>query len=171
MRLRNVRGAREALEESDYTINVPEENKGRWHEIFGNDNEIHLEIGTGKGRFIMELASKNPDINYIGIEKFSSVLVRALEKQREMELPNLRFIRMDAEKIEDVFENGEIGRIYLNFSDPWPKDRHAKRRLTSRQFLPDITIFLQKQGVWSSRPTTDLYLNFLWKRLKLPAGN
>lgn len=108
----------------------------------------------------MELASNNPDINYIGIEKFSSVLVRALEKQREMELPNLRFIRMDAEKIEDVFENGEIGRIYLNFSDPWPKDRHAKRRLTSRQFLPDITIFLQKQGVWSSRPTTDLYLIF-----------
>lgn len=138
MRLRNVRGAREALEESDYTINVPEENKGRWHEIFGNDNEIHLEIGTGKGRFIMELASKNPDINYIGIEKFSSVLVRALEKQREMELPNLRFIRMDAEKIEDVFENGEIGRIYLNFSDPWPKDRHAKRRLTSRQFFVQI---------------------------------
>ncbi len=146
MRLRNVRGAREALEESDYTINVPEENKGRWHEIFGNDNEIHLEIGTGKGRFIMELASKNPDINYIGIEKFSSVLVRALEKQREMELPNLRFIRMDAEKIEDVFENGEIGRIYLNFSDPWPKDRHAKRRLTSRQFFARYNNILAKTG-------------------------
>ena len=146
MRLRNVRGAREALEESDYTINVPEENKGRWHEIFGNDNEIHLEIGTGKGRFIMELASKNPDINYIGIEKFSSVLVRALEKQREMELPNLRFIRMDAEKIEDVFENGEIGRIYLNFSDPWPKDRHAKRRLTSREFLARYHEILTADG-------------------------
>ena len=146
MRLRNVRGAREALEESDYTINVPEENKGRWHEIFGNDNEIHLEIGTGKGRFIMELASKNPDINYIGIEKFSSVLVRALEKQREMELPNLRFIRMDAEKIEDVFENGEIGRIYLNFSDPWPKDRHARRRLTSHAFLDRYDQFLAMDG-------------------------
>lgn len=129
MRLRNVRGAREALEESDYTINVPEENKGRWHEIFGNDNEIHLEIGTGKGRFIMELASKNPDINYIGIEKFSSVLVRALEKQREMELPNLRFIRMDAEKIEDVFEMVRL-KEYILISQT-----HGQRTVTRKDAL------------------------------------
>lgn len=146
MRLRNVRGAREALEESDFTINEPTEYKGKWNEVFGNDREIHLEIGTGKGKFIMELAEKNPDINYIGIEKFSSVLIRAIEKQRELALPNLMFIRMDAEKIEDVFEKDEIKRIYLNFSDPWPKDRHAKRRLTSRQFFARYDKVLAKDG-------------------------
>lgn len=146
MRLRNVRGAREALEESDFTINEPVENKGKWKEVFGNNNPIHLEIGTGKGRFIMELAERNPDINYVGIEKFSSVLIRAIEKQRELALPNLIFIRMDAEKIEDVFEKEEVGRIYLNFSDPWPKDRHAKRRLTSHQFFARYNNVLEKDG-------------------------
>lgn len=146
MRLRNVKGAREALAESDFTINEPVENKGNWKAVFGNDRPIHLEIGTGKGRFIMELAEKNPDINYIGIEKFSSVLIRAIEKQRELALPNLRFIRMEAEKLEDVFAEGEIDRIYLNFSDPWPKDRHAKRRLTSRQFFARYNHILAKEG-------------------------
>lgn len=147
MRLRNVKGARETLADSDFTINEPKENKGKWREIFGNDNEIHLEIGTGKGRFIMELAEKNPDVNYVGIEKYSSVLVRAIEKQRELMLPNLIFIRMEAEEIEDVFAAGEVGKIYLNFSDPWPKDRHAKRRLTSRQFFGRYNTILKKDGV------------------------
>lgn len=93
----------------------------------------------GKGVFITTLASMNPDINYVGIEKYSSVLLRAVEKQDELQLPNLRFIRMDAENINEVFGKDEVDRIYLNFSDPWPKDRHAKRRLTSRQFLQDMT--------------------------------
>lgn len=146
MRLRNVKGAREALAESNFTVNEPELNKGKWNGIFGNDNEIFLEIGTGKGKFIMELAEKNPDKNYIGIEKYSSVLVRALEKQKELALPNLIFIRMEAENIEEVFDKGEIGRIYLNFSDPWPKDRHAKRRLTSRQFFARYNTILKKDG-------------------------
>ena len=146
MRLRNVKGAREALADSVFTINEPEQYKGRWKELFGNDNAIHIEVGTGKGKFIIELAKQNPDINYIGIEKFSSVLIRAIEKQREEELSNLYFIRMDAENIENIFAEGEVDRIYLNFSDPWPKDRHAKRRLTSRQFFGRYDKVLTKDG-------------------------
>lgn len=146
MRLRNVKGAKEAMIESEYTVNNPEELKGRWKEHFGNNNPIHLEIGTGKGRFITTLAQNNPDINYIGIEKYSSVLIRALEKQAELQIPNLIFIRMDAENIIDIFDAEEVDRIYLNFSDPWPKDRHAKRRLTSRQFLGRYNEFLKKDG-------------------------
>lgn len=146
MRLRNVKGAREGLVESVYVIDEPKENKGKWREIFGNDNPLHIEIGMGKGKFITELALKNPNINYIGIEKFSSVLIRAVEKMNELELKNLLFIRMDAEEIVDVFEKGEVDKIYLNFSDPWPKDRHAKRRLTSRQFLARYDVILNKDG-------------------------
>lgn len=101
----------------------------------------------GKGKFITTLAQQNPDINYIGIEKFSSVLIRAIEKMEELELTNLKFIRMDAEKIEDIFNKEEIDKIYLNFSDPWPKDRHAKRRLTSKEFFKRYDNILKKDGV------------------------
>lgn len=146
MRLRNVRGSREALAESDFTINEPDKMKGKWKEVFGNGNPIHLEIGTGKGRFITTLAAQNPEINYIGIEKYSSVLIRALQKQDELKLPNLIFLRMEAEEIEDIFEKGEIDKIYLNFSDPWPKDRHSKRRLTSRQFFARYDNILRQDG-------------------------
>lgn len=146
MRLRNVKGAREGLVESVFVIDCPKENKGKWREVFGNDNPLHIEIGMGKGKFITELALRNPNINYIGIEKFSSVLIRAVEKMNELKLDNLLFIRMDAEEIVDVFEKGEVDKIYLNFSDPWPKDRHAKRRLTSRQFLARYDIILDKAG-------------------------
>ncbi|MGN0435419.1 MAG: tRNA (guanosine(46)-N7)-methyltransferase TrmB, partial [Wujia sp.] len=109
-------------------------------------NPIHIEVGMGKGQFILEMAKRNPDINYIGIEKFSSVLVRAIEKQNEEKLQNLLFIRMDAEYIENVFDKGEVSYIYLNFSDPWPKDRHAKRRLTSVQFLARYENLLAENG-------------------------
>lgn len=146
MRLRYVQGSREAIEESMYCYETPVTMKGKWHEYFRNDHVIHLEIGMGKGRFITELALKNPHINYIGVEKFSSVLVRALEKQEDLQLPNLCFIRMDAEEIAAVFAPEEIGRIYLNFSDPWPKDRHAKRRLTSPQFLARYKQIIAPQG-------------------------
>lgn len=146
MRLRNVRGSREALAESDFTINEPDKKRGKWQLVFGNGNPIHLEIGTGKGRFITTLAMENPDINYIGIEKYSSVLIRALQKQDELQLPNLIFLRMEAEDIEEVFEKEEIDKIYLNFSDPWPKDRHSKRRLTSRQFFARYNNILRKTG-------------------------
>ena len=147
MRLKNVPGSREAIAESEYTIKNETEMKGRWHELFGNNNPIHIEIGMGKGSFIMEMARRNPDINYIGIEKYSSVLIRAVEKRvQEPEMKNLFFIRMEAEYIGDVFEKGEVAYIYLNFSDPWPKDRHAKRRLTSRQFLARYETILAEDG-------------------------
>lgn len=146
MRLRNVKGAREKIAADEYTVQKPEQNKGKWNEFFENDKPVHIEIGMGKGKFIMELAERNPDINYVGIEKFSSVLVRALQKMEEKQLPNLVFIRMDAEDIEEVFEQEEVAQIYLNFSDPWPKDRHAKRRLTSTRFLARYENVLKKDG-------------------------
>ena len=148
MRLRNIPGARETIAESEFVIHNEEEYKGKWKEVFGNDNPIHLEIGTGKGSFIMESARRNPDINYIGIEKYSSVLLRALEKMEEEEprLTNLVFIRMDAEYIENDFEKDEIDNIFLNFSDPWPKERTAKRRLTSDRFLKRYTNIMKKSG-------------------------
>lgn len=146
MRLRNVPGSRDMIAESPNTIKNETEQKGNWHEVFGNSNPIHIEIGMGKGQFLMTLSGQNPDINYVGIEKYSSVLVRALEKQQELELPNIKFIRMEAENIADVFDKNEVARIYLNFSDPWPKDRHAKRRLTSVQFLQRYEQILQPDG-------------------------
>lgn len=115
-------------------------------ELFENDNPLHIEIGMGKGRFIMELAALHPEINYIGIEKYSSVLLRAIQKMEQNELPNLKFIRMDAEDILEVFDKEEVDKIYLNFSDPWPKDRHAKRRLPSKEFLARYDIILKKEG-------------------------
>ena len=146
MRLRNVKGSRETIAANDYVVHTPEEQKGKWSEVFGNKNPIHIEVGMGKGKFITELARQNPDINYVGIEKYSSVLVRALEKRPELEQDNLMFIRMDAEKLPDVFDKDEVALIYLNFSDPWPKDRHAKRRLTSVQFLSRYDQFLEPDG-------------------------
>ena len=146
MRLRNVKGSREKIAATDYVIHDEETMKGRWHEVFGNDNPIHIEIGMGKGQFIMELARRNPDINYIGIEKYSSVLLRGLQKRAELELPNIYFMRIDALELSDVFAAEEVDRIYLNFSDPWPKDRHAKRRLTSDRFLSVYDKILKKDG-------------------------
>lgn len=146
MRLRNVPGSRDTIAESPYTIKNETECKGKWNEVFGNDHPIFIEVGMGKGQFIMTLAQQNPDINYVGIEKYSSVLVRALEKQEELQLPNLFFIRMEAENLPDVFAKDEVSGIYLNFSDPWPKDRHAKRRLTSVQFLARYEQILKKEG-------------------------
>ncbi len=147
MRLRNVRGSRETIAVNDFVIKNETEYRGTWKNVFGNDHPVHIEIGMGKGQFITTLAQQNPDINYIGIEKYSSVLVRALEKQEELRLPNLYFIRMEAEYVADVFAKGEVARIYLNFSDPWPKDRHAKRRLTSKEFFTRYDQILKPDGV------------------------
>ena len=143
MRLRNVKGASEKIENSNYMILDPSSWKGNFARKFGNSNPIHIEIGMGKGSFLIEMAKRYPEINFIGIEKFDSVLVRALEKVEGEELPNLFFIRMDADKIEEVFEK-EINTIYLNFSDPWPKKRHANRRLTSQNFLKKYDSLFQK---------------------------
>lgn len=147
MRLRNIPGSREFIAENNWCIQEPEQWKGHWHEIFENDHPIFIEIGMGKGQFLTTLAKQNPNINYVGIEKYSSVLLRGLQKLEEEPLENIRFIRMDAETICDVFEKDEVSKIYLNFSDPWPKDRHAKRRLTSRQFFARYDKILKPDGV------------------------
>lgn len=134
MRLRNVKGAKEKIENSKYIVLDYEKYRGNFKNIFDNNNPICIEIGTGKGKFIRELALNNPNINYIGIEKFDSVIVRALEKVEDEEINNLRFLRLDATNIDEIFDK-EIDTIYLNFSDPWPKVRHTNRRLTSECFL------------------------------------
>lgn len=146
MRLRNVPGARETIIENQFSVQQPEQMKGKWAEVFQNDHPIHIEVGMGKGQFIIEMARRNPEVNYIGIEKYSSVLVRAVEKLEDFEQDNLCLIRMDAENIEEVFDKDEVDRIYLNFSDPWPKDRHAKRRLTSTRFLERYDNILTPEG-------------------------
>lgn len=146
MRLRNITGSREVIADSIYVVHDEQSCPGKWQEIFGNDHPIHIEIGMGKGKFIHTMAKLHPQINYVGIEKYSSVLLRAIQKMEEEELPNLKFIRMDAEDITSVFAPGEVDRIYLNFSDPWPKDRHAKRRLPSREFLARYDVILKAEG-------------------------
>ena len=146
MRLKNVPGSKEYIAASNFVIHDETERKGKVREYFSNNKPIRIEIGMGKGQFIYEMAKQNPDINYVGIEKYSSVLLRAIQKMEEEPLPNLIFIRMDAEDITDVFDAGEVDKIYLNFSDPWPKDRHAKRRLESRQFLKRYETILKDSG-------------------------
>ena len=171
MRLRNITGSREIIGESVFVVHEPEQQKGNWRNIFGNNNPIHIEIGMGKGRFLMDMAKVYPFINYIGIEKYSSVLLRAIQKMEREEQPlsNVRFIRMDAETIGNVFEIEEVDRIYLNFSDPWPKDRHAKRRLPSREFLARYDKILKKEGQLEFKTDNkDLFL-FALEELE-PAG-
>ena len=147
MRLRKVKGAAEAIAESRFVIHDAAERKGHWQEVFGNDHPIHIEIGMGKGRFLTALAKQNPDINYIGIERYDSVLIRALEqREQEEEINNLFYLCEDAKNVAELFAPGEISRIYLNFSDPWPKDRHAKRRLTSTEFFARYDQILRKDG-------------------------
>lgn len=158
MRLRNIPGSREVIAQNPYVIHedVMRDQKGCWHDVFGNDHPLYLEIGMGKGRFVTQMALRNPDYNYVGIEKYSSVLLRALQMRDKLQkdqslqpvdvLPNLRYLRMEAEDLTDVFAPGEVAGIYLNFSDPWPKDRHAHRRLPSRQFLNRYACVLSDGG-------------------------
>ena len=147
MRLKNVKGAKERIGISNYIIGEPKSLNGKYKTLFKNDNPIHLEIGTGKGDFLIGMATKYPDINFIGIEKYDSVLVRAIEKIDELKLENIFFIREDAFIVDEIFDH-EIEKLYLNFSDPWPKERHAKRRLTSPVFLKKYeTIFKDKKEI------------------------
>ena len=169
MRLRNVTGSREVIAACDYVIHNPQECRGLWHEVFGNGHPIRIEIGMGKGRFIMDLARQNSDINYVGIEKYSSVLIRGIQKLEADPLSNLYFIRMEAEEITSVFGEGEIDRIYLNFSDPWPKDRHAKRRLPSREFLRRYDEILIPDGVIEFKTDNHDLFQFALEELE-PAG-
>ena len=162
MRLRNIPGARDILTESPFVIKEPAQWKGRWRELFENQNPVRMEIGMGKGRFLFELAASHPEYNYIGIERYSSVLLRAVQKAEEIPLPNLRFLCEDALNLPDFFASEEVQRIYLNFSDPWPKERHAKRRLTSSRFLSCYETFLKQDGLLEfktdNRPLFDFSL-------------
>ena len=151
MRLRHITGSEDYVAQSEFVVHEPEKNKGQWHTFFGNDHPIHVEIGMGKGQFIEQMALTHPEINYIGIERYDTVLLKALKKREALmaegaELQNLTFISIDARLLIDVFEAGEIDRIYLNFSDPWPKDRQANRRLTSPVFMKIYQQFLKQEG-------------------------
>lgn len=169
MRLRNITGARDVIAESEYVVQEPTEYKGRWKELFENKGELHIEVGMGKGKFLNEMARRNPHINYIGIEMYSSVLLRALQKMEVDPLPNLKFLCIDARILPDVFEKGEVDHIYLNFSDPWPKDRHAKRRLPSRQFLERFNQILKADGRISFKTDNRDLFDFAVEELE-PAG-
>ncbi len=159
MRLRNIPGADEYINDSEFVIRETQDYKGRWaEEIFSNSNSIHIEIGMGKGKFITELAKENPNINYLGIERYSSVLLRAVTKFEKEPLDNLRFLCVDARMLPDIVGEKEINRIYLNFSDPWPKDRHAKRRLTSPGFLDIYHKIISPEGQLEFKTdNTDLF--------------
>lgn len=146
MRLRNVTGSEKIIAASKYVIQEPKEIKNKWKNVFEKEGPLHIEIGMGKGQFITSLAMLNPNINYIGIEKYSSVLLRAIQKVEEKDIPNLRFLCIDATDITEIFAKGEVDKIYLNFSDPWPKDRHAKRRLPSKEFLIRYDQILKTNG-------------------------
>ncbi len=147
MRLRKVKNALDKLKDNpQYFIDSPLAYKGKWSSLFQNQNPIHIEIGCGKGSSIKELANRNPSINYLAIEKYDSVLLRALEKVETEQLDNLRLILLDATLLEECFEVGEISRIYINFSDPWPKYAHRKRRLTYASFLESYKRILTEAG-------------------------
>ena len=161
MRLRNIKGSKEVIASSPFVVQEPVSKKGSWNCVFGNNHPIRIEVGMGKGRFLMGLAEQNPEYNYIGIEMYDSVLLRAVQKREQLdhELPNLLFLRMDARELPEVFAPGEIDRIYLNFSDPWPKDRHARRRLTSREFLFRYEQILRPLGLLEFKTDNrDLFL-------------
>ena len=157
MRLKNVKNAKNIVNSSNYIVENPGEHKGNWNKVFDNDKEIYIEIGMGKGDFIIGMAKLYPNINFIGIEMFDSVMARAVQKLEEENIPNLKLIRMDANEIENVFDK-EIDRIYLNFSDPWPKNRHSKRRLTSHTLLSKYdSVFKGKKIIMQKTDNIDLF--------------
>ena len=181
MRLRNIPRANDVIASSPLVIQDPKAQRGQWKEVFGNDHPIHIEVGMGKGRFITELARKHPEINYIGIERYTSVLLRAVEKlqgkeqangtaEMKQDIPeNLYFICMDATELPEVFAPEEVAQIYLNFSDPWPKDRHARRRLPSRQFLARYNQILKKNGTIEFKTDNRALFDFALEEIE-PAG-
>lgn len=157
MRLKHVKGATEVVELSSYVVHDYLDHKGLWNQVFENNNPIHIEIGMGKGKFLIENAKRFPGINFIGIEKYDSIIIRAIQKLENENLNNIKIIRMDASKIDEVFSK-EVEQIYLNFSDPWPKKRHEHRRLTSKNFLDKYTlIFKNKQTIIQKTDNKDLF--------------
>ena len=173
MRLRNIRGSKDVIASCPFVVQEPESCRGRWAEIFGNENPIHIEVGMGKGRFLLNMAKTYPNINFIGIERYSSVLLRAVEKfdtEEFSDLPNIRFVCMDARELPEVFAESEVDRIYLNFSDPWPKDRHAKRRLTSHEFLARYEKILKKDGTLEFKTDNKDLFDFSLEEMKNAEG-
>ncbi|MDF2854455.1 MAG: tRNA (guanine-N7)-methyltransferase [Neobacillus sp.] len=147
MRLRNKPWAKEKIEQHpQYIVANPELHKGNWQEVFNNNQPIHIEVGTGKGRFVTEMAKANPNINYIGIEKYDSVIVIALDLLIEANLPNLRLLNVNADELDKYFAKNDVDRVYLNFSDPWPKSRHEKRRLTYKDYLKSYEDIMVDKG-------------------------
>lgn len=144
MRLKHIKDADKIINASSYLVKNPNDYKGKWNELFKNDNNIEIEIGTGKGKFIISKAINNPNINYIGIEKYDSPLVSAVKKLNDIDVPNLKLLCFDASNICDIFDH-EIDKIYLNFSDPWPKKKHAKRRLSSSNFLEKYDLLFKNE--------------------------
>ena len=173
MRLRNIPRADGVIDAHRAVIKKPEEQRGQWAQVFGNEKPIQIEIGMGKGQFILNMAKAHPEINFIGIERYSSVLLRALEKYDTEEfenLENIRFICMDAREIEAVFAPAEVDKIFLNFSDPWPKDRHAKRRLTSHEFLARYEKILKKDGTLEFKTDNKDLFDFSLEEMKNAEG-
>lgn len=169
MRLRNIPRADGTIRTHKAVIKRPEDQRGCWGQVFGNKNPLRIEIGTGKGQFILQMAKLHPEINYVGIERYSSVLLRAVEKfdtEEFKDLQNVRFVCMDARRIEEVFAENEVDRIYLNFSDPWPKARHAKRRLTSTEFLERYEKVLRPDGVLEFKTDNTELFNFSLEQVK-----
>lgn len=148
MRLRNIPEAQEIVRDSPFVIQEPCRLRGRWRDVWDNDHPIHLEVGMGKGRFLMEMSLRHTEIDHVGMEMYDSVLLRAIQRRQAMEevIENLYFVCADARLLPEIFGEKEIQKIYLNFSDPWPKARHAKRRLTSRQFLRKYGQILSPDG-------------------------
>ena len=166
MRLRNIPGAEEKIEASPFVVQDPASFRGRWKEaVFPGVKRFYLEIGCGKGIFLHTLSERDPETGFLGIEKMSSVLLRAVEKFGAEEQANLRFLRMDAENITECFAPGEVDRIYLNFSDPWPKDRHHKRRLTSREFLARYAEVLSPGGTLEFKTDNEALFDFSLEEL------
>ncbi|MDD6272035.1 MAG: tRNA (guanosine(46)-N7)-methyltransferase TrmB [bacterium] len=157
MRLKHIKNADIIISESEYIVNNPTEYRGKWNKLFNNDNKIEIEIGTGKGKFIINKALENKNINYIGVEKYDSPLVSAVKKLDQLDINNLKLICFDAINIDEIFDH-EIDKIYLNFSDPWPKKRHAKRRLTSKVFLSKYeNVFKNEKHIQMKTDNDDLY--------------
>jgi tRNA (guanine-N7-)-methyltransferase len=169
MRLRNIPGSQEAIDNSPYVVKDYKEKQGKWNTLFEKAQPIRIEVGMGKGKFLMTLAQLHPEINYIGIERYTSVLLRALQKMEENPLPNLLFVCMDAAELDEVFGEEEVDGIYLNFSDPWPKDRHARRRLPAKEFLARYDKILKKDGRLEFKTDNRALFDFALEELA-PAG-
>lgn len=172
MRLRHITGSEDFIAQSPYVVHEEKEKKSNWKkQVFGNDNPLFIEVGMGKGRFIVENALKYPEINFVGIEKYSTVCLKAIQKLESLEtIPsNVKFLCIDAKELTEVFDTGEVDRIYLNFSDPWPKARHAHRRLPSREFLAIFDKILKKDGTLEFKTDNRGLFDFAVDELE-PAG-